>query len=240
MFSYILLSFILLQGLSWQAMLKMTEIELELLTDSDMYIFFEDGIRGGICQASHRYAKANNPYIKDFDSNKENSYISYLDANNLYGLAMSKNLPHKNFQWMESFKNWESIPCTLEVDLEYPENLHDLHNDYPLAPEHLNGKLIPNLGNKTKYIIHHEILKFYISLGLKLTKIHRGISYEESDWLKKYIDLNTSQTEAKNDFEKYFFKLMNNSVFGKTMENVRLRHHFSHKCKTIEKTSEFK
>ena len=213
-------------GLSWQAMLKMTQVEIELLTDVEMYNFFELGIRGGICQASHRYAKANNPYLKDFDKGQPTSYISYLDKNALYAWAMSQKLPIKNFKWMNEHElaNWQSIPCTLEVDLEYPKHLHDLHNDYPLAPEHLNDRLIPNLQNKTKYILHHEILKFYLSQGLKLTKIHRGISYQETDFLKQYIDLNTShRAKAKNDFEKDFFKLLSNAIFGKCCESVRKR-----------------
>ena len=139
---------------------------------------------------------------------------------------MSEKLPQKDFNWMneKEIKNWTNFPCTLEVDLEYPENLHDLHDDYPLAAEHLNDKLVPNLQNKEKYIVHHSTLKFYISQGLKLTKIHKGIKYTESDFLKKYIDMNTSfRAKAKNDFEKDFFKLMNNSSFGKTMESVRRR-----------------
>ena len=116
----------------------------------------------------------------------------------------------------------------MEVDLEYPKSLHDLHNDYPLAPEQIVvnkvKKLIPNLGDKKKYVIHYENLKQYLNLGLKLTHIHRGIKFEESPWLKSYIDINTDlRTKAKNDFEKDFFKLMNNSVFGKSMENIRNR-----------------
>ncbi|XP_064625932.1 uncharacterized protein LOC135486764 [Lineus longissimus] len=143
-------------GLSWQAMLKKTDVNIELLTDVDMYNFFECGIRGGICQSSHRYAKANNPYLKDFDSEKPISYITYVDANNLYGLSMSEKLPHSNFKWMTSSElvAWQSMPCTLEVDLDYPQHLHDLHNAYPLAPEHVNDKLIPNLRNKKKYILY--------------------------------------------------------------------------------------
>jgi len=116
----------------------------------------------------------------------------------------------------------------LEVDLEYPEELHDLHDEYPLAPERLMinnvEKLVPNLNDKKNYVVHHKILKLYESLGMKITKVHRGIVFKESDWLKKYISLNTDlRTKAKNDFEKDFFKLMNNSVFGKTMENIRNR-----------------
>ena len=143
---------------------------------------------------------------------------------------MSKPLPTHGFEWMSEsdLENWKSMPCILEVDLDYPESLHDAHNDYPLAPERMiiDGvdKLVPNLNNKKNYFLHYVNLKLYERLGLKISKIHRGIKFEESDWLKKYIDLNTDlRTKAKNDFEKDFFKLMNNSVFGKTMENIENR-----------------
>ena len=216
-------------GLSWDAALKKTKVRLELLIEPDMLLMFEEGIRGGISMITKRYSKANNPnMVKDFDKNSPTKHISYLDANNLYGWAMSQPLPVGNFEWMseEELKNWKNHSCILEVDLEYPKELHDLHNDYPLAPERLkvNGveKLILNLYDKEKYVVHHENLKLYLSLGLKIKKMHRGIKFIEKDWLKPYIMMNTKlRKNAKKDFESDFFKLMNNSVFGKTMENIR-------------------
>ena len=217
-------------GLAWDALLKFTNIKLELLADYDMVLMIEKGTRGGISSAITRYSEANNKYMADYDPAKPSKYIQYLDANNLYGYAMSKPLPTHGFKWMEKseFENWKNIPCILEVDLEYPHGLHDLHNEYPLAPEKLkiNGveKLIPNLGDKKNYVLNYQSLKLYERLGLIIKKIHRGIKFEESDWMAPYIEKNTKlRMEAKNKFEKDFFKLMNNSVFGKTMENIRNR-----------------
>ena len=180
---------------------------------------------------SNRYGKANNKYMGDkFNSNEPSKYIQYLDANNLYGWAMSKPLPTHGFKLMKTseLETWELHSCILEVDLECPKSCHNLHNDYPLAPKQIEVnkvcKLIPNLWNKKNYVIHYENLKQYLNLGLKLTHIHRGIKFKESQWLEKYIALNTElRTKAANEFEKDFFKLMNNSVFGKTMENIRNR-----------------
>ena len=228
-------------GLAWDAMLKITKINLELLNDVDMLLMIEKGIRGGISIISNRYGKANNKYMAEFNDKEPSKYLMYLDANNLYGWAMSEKLPIHSFKWMTEkeiqniFNNqivqvWEKLPCILEVDLEYPEELHDLHNDYPLAPERVEcdkgvDKLIPNLRDKNNYVIHYKNLMQYLSLGMKLKKIHRGIKFIESDFMKTYIDKNTKlRTQAKNDnFKKDFFKLMNNAVFGKTMENIRNR-----------------
>ncbi len=209
-------------GLAWDAMLKYTGTELDLLSDSDMYLMIEKGIRGGVSSIMKRYSKANHKYLDDYDPEKPSKHILYLDANNLYGWAMSKPLPHKNFKWMneDELKDWRSKPCVLEVDLRYPEELHDLHNEYPLAPEKLLinkvEKLVPNLNDKTKYVLHHEDLKMYLRMGLELTKTHRGITFEESCFMRSYIDLNTNmRTKRTTDFEKDFYKLINNSVFGK-------------------------
>ena len=227
-------------GLAWDACLKMTGINLELLNNPGMLLMFEKGIRGGISIISNRYGEANNKYMKCFNKNKLSTFLLYLDANNLYGCAMSEMLPTGGFKWLtdkeinnlfnnQTIQVWEKTPCILEVDLEYPKELHDLHNDYPLCPERVKcdkgvEKLIPNLRDKNKYVIHYKNLMQCLKLGMKLKKIHRGIKFIESAWLKPYIDKNTNlRTQAKNNFEKDFYKLMNNSVFGKTMENIRNR-----------------
>ena len=217
-------------GLFYDACLKKTNINLELLTDPTMHLMIEKGIRGGISMITHRHSIANNKYMKNYNPSKESKYIMYLDANNLYGYAMRQPLPTDGFRWMDSPKldNWRDVQCILEVDLEYPTELHDLHNEYPLAAERLTvgrvEKLVPNLNNKTNYVIHHKTLKLYTSLGLRITKIHKGITFNERAWLAEYIEMNTAlRTKATSNFEKNFFKLANNSVFGKTMENVRNR-----------------
>ena len=222
-------------ALSWDAMLKMTDVKLELLRDSDMHLFFEEGIRGEVSTITNRYAKANHKYMEDYNPDEPSAYIQYLDANNLYGWTMSQSLPVGNFQWLDEdeiytytkYPEWIRF-CTLEVDLENPDELHDLHSDYPLAPENVmvNGAkiLIPHLGSRKNYVLHYKTLHKYLKYGMKLVKIHRGIKYRESMFLEKYIASNKeARMVAKNEFENDFFKLMNNSVFGKTMETVRER-----------------
>ena len=192
-------------GLSWDAMLKMTGVKLEKISDIDKYLFIEKGLRGGISYIAKRYAKANNKYMNDYDSKKPSKFITYLDMNNLYGWGLSDYLPYGGAKWFKNIDEFDmmsvseksSIRYFLEVDLEYPDELHELHNDYPLAPEKLAvssdmlskyckkiadkyeikvgdvKKLIPNLGNKTNYVVHYRNLQLYLSLGMKLTKIHR-------------------------------------------------------------------
>jgi len=219
-------------SLAWDAMLKTTGVKLELLTDIDMLLMIKNGIRGGVATISNRYGNANNKYMgEEYDETQPSKYIGYWDANNLYGWAMSKPLPTGGFWWMNDteLKNWKKYPCILEVDLECPVRLHDKFNDYPPAPERVVTvnqveKLIPNLRNKVRYVVHYENLKQYKRLGMKVTKIYRGIKFKQTAWLKPYIDLNTRlRAESKNSFEKDFFKLMNNSVFGKTIENIENR-----------------
>ena len=125
-------------SLAWDATLKITKVQLELLSDPDMLLMIEGGIRGGIATISHRHAKANNEYMgTEFDSAEESKFISHLEANNLYGWAMSKRLPTSEFEWMtnDELDDWKHLSCFHEVDLEYPEDLHNLYNDYPPATE---------------------------------------------------------------------------------------------------------
>ena len=243
------LHYISLPGFSWDAMLKMTGINLELLVDKDMYLFIEKGKRGGICHIALRYAEANNKYMSNYDKLKLISYLLYLDKNNLYGWAMSQPLPYANFHWIETdciLPKIKGIGRIYEVDLEYPKEKHDLHNDYPLAPEKMlvtdemlspycqqlkdefnisTGnveKLISNLYDKEKYVVYEDTLHLYIELGLIVKKVHRVLEFSEKPFLKQYIDFNTDKRKnAMTDFEKDFFKLLINSIFGKTIENVR-------------------
>ena len=206
--------------------------------DIDIYLFIEKGLGGRISYIAKRYSEANKEYMKNYDTKKPSKFITYLDMNNLYGWAMSSYLPYGGFKWLKNVDGFDvnsiseksPIGYFLEVDLEYSDKLHELHNDYPLAPEKLAvssdmlsnyckkiadkyeikvgdvKKLIPNLGNKTNYVVHYRNLQLYLSLGMKLTKIHKVLKFKQSDWMKKYIDFNTEKrTNAANSFEKKFF-----------------------------------
>ena len=186
-------------GLSWDAMLKMTAVKLEKLSDPGKYLFIKKGLNGGLSYIAKRYAKANNKYMQNYNPKKPSKFIIYLDMNNLYGWAMSEYLPYEGFKWLKnvggfdvmSFSKESKIGFILEVDLEYPDELHESHNYYPLAPEILaipyemlldyckkladkyrikvgNVKaLIPNLGNKTNYVLYYRDLQWYLSLGME-------------------------------------------------------------------------
>ena len=157
--------FLSLPGLAWQACLKKTNKKLELLTDYDMLLMVEEGIRGGICHSIHRYAKANNKYMKNYNKDEESSYIQYLDANNLYGWEMSKKLPVNGFKWLHSdkinqinedfIKNYDENNdkgYIFEVDVKYLKRLHELHSDLPFLSERMEinkyKKLVCNLFDK--------------------------------------------------------------------------------------------
>lgn len=266
-----------LPSLAWQAALKKTGIWLELFSDddvhADMYQFFQ--IRGGISIITHRHAKANHKYMKNYDKSKPTSYIIYLDANNLYGKAMIQFLPYRGFRWMNDEEiqnlntNWllrqkdeQDNGYTLEVDIEYPSEYHDDHNDYPFLPEKrvisdaevsphtrklakkfnikpdTTAKLVPTLYHKEKYVCDYRNLKQAVEHGLVIKKIHRVLTYKQKPWLKPFVDFCTEQRkQAKSENEKALFKLFVNSVFGKTMENIMKRQNikFAYDEKSLQK-----
>ena len=175
-------------------MSKKTNVKLELLTDYDMLLMAEEGIRGGICYSIHRYVKTNNKYMNNYEKNKEYSYIQYLDPNNLYGWAMSQKLPVNGFKWVkntskrdeEFIKNYDEDSdkgYILEVDVKYPRKLHDLLSDLPFSPKRMKidkcKKLVCNLRNQKKYVVHVRSLKQALNHGLKLKKVHRIIEFNQ-------------------------------------------------------------
>ncbi|GFS36674.1 uncharacterized protein NPIL_109911 [Nephila pilipes] len=199
-------------ALSWDAMLLNTKVAIELFTDYDMLLFIENGLRGGISQCCNRYSIANNKYMPNFNPDDEIKYLMYLDANNLYGYAMSKYLPLKDFVWSDNnlttqdilnLSDESDVGYILEVHLDYPPDLHDKHSDFPLAPENKpppnckEPRLLTTLEPKTKYVLHDSNLKLYLKLG------------DMKD------DLNLYDT---SDFDKnnvYNLPLVNKKVIGK-------------------------
>ena len=268
-------------SLSWSAGLKFTNVKLEIPNDIKMHMFFDQGLRGGISMVSHPYERANNKQMKEYyDPKTKQSYIMFVDANNLYGWAMSQTLPTGGFKWVQRlktdvpaltngdktiqemeedtcFKNmqeWEENIKNLKddsetgymfkVDLVYPKNLHldKMHDNFPLAPEAIkiekdmlspyqtelgdsldvsygSEKLCLTLRDKTNYVCHYQNLKFYLKHGMKLKKIHKILQFDQSAWLKPYIELNTQLRQAAdNKFDEDQAKLMNNSFFGNSFK----------------------
>ena len=238
------LYFVSLPGYTWSCGLKYTNIKLQTLQDKEMILLLENGIRGGISGVfGDRYVKS--------DKNKK---ILYGDVTNLYGYVMCQYLPYDDIKFETEDISLEEILNTpddndigyfLEVDLEYSDNIRQKTKYFPFAPENKSiskddfgpymksimpknyvshKKLICDWTDKSNYLIHYRMLKFYIRHGMEIKQVHRVISFKQSDWLKEYIEFNTLERNlAINDFEKDFYKLLNNAFYGKTMENVRNR-----------------
>ena len=232
-----------LPGYTWQCGLKYTGIILQTLQDKDMILLLENNIRGGISSVM------GNRYIKS-DGNKK---ILYIDANSLYSHSMSEPLPYDEIKFdqnveLEDILNTpddSDIGCLIEADLKYPDNIKEKTKHFPFAPvnKKINpdnfidymkeikpdtyiqtSKLICDWSDKENYLIHYRMLKYYIRHGMIVNKIHNIISFKQSRWLEKNINFNIQKRkEAENDFEKDFYKLLNNAFYGKTMENVRNR-----------------
>ena len=223
-------------------------------TEYDKLLFFQEQCRGGLSQISHRLARANNKHCPNYDSSKPTTHISYIDANSLYPTVMSRfPLPHSKFEWGDleeytlerilSMDKYGSEGCVVKCDIEYPDELHDSHNDYPCAVENVSGdfsplmatiaetmgyklpknkKLIANLNDKKGYVLDYRCLQLYVSLGLRVTKIHKVLTFHQSYSMKNYVDhMAECRKNSKNEFEKNYFKLCMNALFGKTIEDVR-------------------
>ena len=241
---------------TFDAFLRFSGVSLELFTDPNMYFFISNGIRGGMSMVGgSRLIEANNKYMGEmYDPSKPSMYIMYFDCNNLYGVAMMEYLPHSNFQWVETITNefMQKVLATspesdegyiLEVDLTYPEEIHDWHSDYPLAPEkkkictndlspftrqvaqqhsiHVGQveKLLTTLWKKERYVLHYRNLQLYVNLGMKLEKVHRVLKFHQRPSLREYIQFNTEKrASSHNSFDINFYKFLSNSLFGKTME----------------------
>ncbi|GFU97766.1 uncharacterized protein TNCV_2532391 [Trichonephila clavipes] len=177
-------------GLSWDAMLKTAKIELEMLDHYNMVLMLEKGTKRNISQCCNRHGKANNKYMNNYDKNKESNYLMYLDANNLYGWAISQYLPYGGFKWgskdVTKISHDSDKGYIIECDLQYPEYLHNLHSNLPLGAENRipdgskQAKLLTTLHDKEHYVVHYRVLKQFLQMGLKLTKVHRDLEFNQS------------------------------------------------------------
>ena len=241
-----------LPGYTWKAGLNLTNIELDYIKCKELLILLENNIRGGISSVmGDRHVQSD-----------ENKQILYIDANNLYGWAMSQYLPTGDFKKIKLCCEYDSVLMNeikdifntpddnefgyfIECNLEYPAETKEKTKNFPFCPyqteadpnlfsgymNNINqpkykstSKLMSDVTNKSKYMIHYRMFKFYLNQGMKVTKIHTIYKFKQSPWLGKYIDHKTQKrTVAKTNFEKDLYKLMNNAFFGKTMENVRDR-----------------
>jgi hypothetical protein len=249
-----LFRFISLPHFSWHAALKMTHVSIELFTDPDQYLFIEQSIRGGICQQIYKYARANNPQCPNYNPNVPDSHLLYYDANNLYGFSMSEPLPVSDYQWVTDLTvdqimaqdDHADTGYIVQVDLDYPPDIHTDTCEFPLAPVHdtinpdelsdvqkqlaedldvqvgKTHKLLLTCKPREKYIVHYRLLKFFVQMGMKITKIHRAISFTQSPFLAPYIEFNNNlRKAATTTLGKSIPKLMNNSIYGRTLYNHR-------------------
>ena len=218
-------------GLAWQACLKKTGMKLDLITDPDMLLMFERGIRGGITQVVKRYAKANNKYMNDYNRKEPSRCLQYLDANNLYGWAMCQPLPTGEFKWadiepeeVKELSVREDQGYLMEVDVLYPKESHDKQDDLPFMCGRMKfggvDKLVADLYHKKRYVIHVRALQQALDHGLVLERIRRTIEFKQSPWMKEYIAFNTKlRMAAKDDFEKDLI-VFNNKKFGDYVKEI--------------------
>ena len=235
------LNYITLASFSWDCVLKFSKFELEVLSDMDMYLFFEAGKRSGYSNCHKNYSKANHKYLPDFDPNLVSKFLMYWDINSMYPSVMTEPLPVRNFRWDKGYetdeimelckqgRHHEILPCTLNVDMKHNPDNFDMERVFAMCPDVFddNGtkKLSHTLYDKKKYILHHRALKKYIDYGMIMTEVHRAIFYDEKPWMKGYINycVENRKTAKKNGIESLvqFWKDMMNQPYGKTMDEVR-------------------
>ncbi|XP_017073465.2 uncharacterized protein LOC108109462 [Drosophila eugracilis] len=234
------MNYVTAPSMAWDAMLKVTEVNLDLISDPEMLNFLQNAVRGGLVKCNQENATANNEYLDNFDPREPTNYLASIEANNLSEWAMSQPLPYSNFTFLNDNEIEEldikehpsdgDVGYILQVDLKYPSYLHGSHSSMPFCPENqvLPGgnhqQVIAKITDKTDYIIHLKHLQLCLEHGLILTKIHRVLSFNQTAWLKPYIDFNMNHMElAKNEFERQFLKSMNSFIIGKALENVEKR-----------------
>lgn len=242
---------------TFDAYMRKSGVEFELLTDVNQYFFCLQGIRGGLSMVAHkRFSEANNKFMKEFDESKPSKFLIDLDANNLYGRCMMDHLPYADFEWclpsdelvseILQLSDTSEKGYLLQVDLEYDSRVHDLHEDYPLAPHKCTKKikdlspfsqsiveehnlkkstgfekLMATLDKKQYYIIHYRNLQLYLRHGLILKKVHRILKFSQAPIMRGYIEYNSAKrAESANDFDSSLFKLLSNSLYGKTIERA--------------------
>ena len=266
---------------AFDAMMQMTNAKIELISDVEIYRAFEQAIRGGVAMAVHPHTVAHNKYTRLTEGDEslaerdDDSFIVSLDENNMYGGAMSRFLPSSGFRWLthEEVANFRlatlseedgPVGFLLDVDLQFPRELHDYFNDFPPAPESImvedkwlselqrqafntekrarSQKLVPHLNDHRHYHVHGCTLKLYLTLGVVVSKVHRILTFQQTQLIKPWVDLNTSlrkkAAEIGDTLAVEQAKLMVNATYGKTLQNVRKYADYKLAKTDVEGTSE--
>nr|XP_018905008.1 PREDICTED: uncharacterized protein LOC109035731 [Bemisia tabaci] len=235
-------NYLSLPHFSYDAMLYVSQIKIELMTDINQINFVSHGIRGGVANCIKKFSEAKNKYLGDDVDPADSTFIALFDAVSLYSWSLQEPVPTGNFKFLtqkeiddfdiEQTEINSSVGWILAVDLSYPSTIHEKHRDFPFCPENMippNGyskqpKLLCTLYDKSNYVIHYRLLKLAIKHGLVLKKIHSAMSFTQARIIKPYIDKTIAlRKAAKNEFESTIFKFCNNAIYGRCMMNTKKR-----------------
>ena len=222
---------------AWDCLLKFSKVELEVLSDMNMYLCFKNGKCGGYSNCHKNYSKANHKYLPNFDPKQLSVFLPYFDINSQYPTVMTNPMPVRNFVWAnendierifelcEQGKHHDIKPCILQCDLKHDAKNIEREKIFAMCPQVFENKLSHTLFDKEKYIVHHRAFKQYIDYGMIVTKIHEVLFFDEEPWAREYINFCVEKRKEakKNGIESQvqFWKDMMNKPYGKTMENVR-------------------